>query len=192
MNFRVPSCLTQGRPFRPPSEVDRLQACTAATIAGPSSNGRTADFGSVNGGSNPPGPIEFTKTCSSLLLQFVAERIGRIVLTLIGQSACFGSENQCAALRKLSVVSEERSVSGAEVLPGPSHRLRIPPCTHYCTPLDRCSLLSAVMPSSAAASFGEAPPQDLSAGGLKLGASDSVHLTYEGAKAYLSCPRVRN
>ena len=27
------------------------------TRAGPSSNGRTADFGSVNGGSNPPGPI---------------------------------------------------------------------------------------------------------------------------------------
>jgi hypothetical protein len=27
---------------------------------GPSSNGRTADFGSVNGGSNPPGPIAFS------------------------------------------------------------------------------------------------------------------------------------
>src|SRR6185503_8936171 len=25
-------------------------------LIGPSSNGRTADFGSVNGGSNPPGP----------------------------------------------------------------------------------------------------------------------------------------
>src|SRR3954447_13058768 len=25
-------------------------------LLGPSSNGRTADFGSVNGGSNPPGP----------------------------------------------------------------------------------------------------------------------------------------
>ncbi len=29
-------------------------------ITGPSSNGRTADFGSVNGGSNPPGPIALT------------------------------------------------------------------------------------------------------------------------------------
>ena len=37
---------------------------------GPSSNGRTADFGSVNGGSNPPGPIGVSKFCSSLLRQF--------------------------------------------------------------------------------------------------------------------------
>ena len=31
-------------------------------VSGPSSNGRTADFGSVNGGSNPPGPIELSSS----------------------------------------------------------------------------------------------------------------------------------
>jgi hypothetical protein len=30
-------------------------------LTGPSSNGRTADFGSVNGGSNPPGPIALNR-----------------------------------------------------------------------------------------------------------------------------------
>jgi hypothetical protein len=37
--------------------ADAVSYCT-----GPSSNGRTADFGSVNGGSNPPGPISITKS----------------------------------------------------------------------------------------------------------------------------------
>jgi hypothetical protein len=34
---------------------------------GPSSNGRTADFGSVNGGSNPPGPIPPQRRSLSIL-----------------------------------------------------------------------------------------------------------------------------
>ena len=34
---------------------------------GPSSNGRTADFGSVNGGSNPPGPILLSDFCPRML-----------------------------------------------------------------------------------------------------------------------------
>src|SRR4051812_47560396 len=38
--------------FRSRWVIARLQC-----VSGPSSNGRTADFGSVNGGSNPPGPI---------------------------------------------------------------------------------------------------------------------------------------
>jgi len=37
---------------------------------GPSSNGRTADFGSVNGGSNPPGPTRLAGWWSSLVAQF--------------------------------------------------------------------------------------------------------------------------
>ena len=36
-----------------------------AALSGPSSNGRTADFGSVNGGSNPPGPIALRSARSS-------------------------------------------------------------------------------------------------------------------------------
>src|SRR5260370_7160086 len=35
-------------------------------VAGPSSNGRTPDFGSGYGGSNPPGPIAFPAPCFAL------------------------------------------------------------------------------------------------------------------------------
>ena len=35
----------------------RRPAGAGRTLSGPSSNGRTADFGSVNPGSNPGGPI---------------------------------------------------------------------------------------------------------------------------------------
>src|SRR5688572_13728866 len=71
-NFRAPGvqCKTT---FRPWAGAARLQPAARPRPTGPSSNGRTADFGSVNGGSNPPGPIGLTKFCSSLLLQVAHE-----------------------------------------------------------------------------------------------------------------------
>ena len=45
-------------------------------LTGPSSNGRTADFGSVNGGSNPPGPMALSSPWANLVDQFLS-LIGR-------------------------------------------------------------------------------------------------------------------
>src|SRR5690242_16196635 len=53
------------RPFDRSKGVASVHAQT-----GPSSNGRTADFGSVNGGSNPPGPITVGTLWSSLVVQY--------------------------------------------------------------------------------------------------------------------------
>src|SRR5213592_3655091 len=39
-----------------------LPKLRAGNIAGPSSNGRTPDFGSGNGGSSPPGPMQSVQT----------------------------------------------------------------------------------------------------------------------------------
>ena len=74
-------------PFVGGRELFKLQSSATRCSAGPSSNGRTADFGSVNGGSNPPGPIELTKSCFSLLLQSDRVPLLRVTLDSFGYGA---------------------------------------------------------------------------------------------------------